>query len=217
MSTGKRQRAQFASGLTVLLPRVDNDRAPKRACLSQCTAPSPRRNRICVLPPPQLLAPVPVPAAHTACGRARTCLTHPGHTGPHSCPTRILAIADDVRDQAAAAISAWSTGAGPGGHERYLPECKARSNEGCLSGSFGERRTAAEGRVRPTNPLNSLPETCRSSWAAVELTFVYTGSRPTAAGGPLKERSFRSRAMATTAVVAMSPRHMSACRSGTRR
>lgn len=34
------------------------------------------------------------------------------------------------------------------------------------------------GRVRPTDPLNSLPETCRSSWAAIQLTFVKTGSRP---------------------------------------
>jgi len=34
------------------------------------------------------------------------------------------------------------------------------------------------GRVRPTNPLNSRPETCRSSWTATQLTFVYTGSRP---------------------------------------
>ena len=38
---------------------------------------------------------------------------------------------------------------------------------------------AAFGRVRPNNPLNSWPETCRSSWAAIQLTFVYTGSRPT--------------------------------------
>jgi len=39
----------------------------------------------------------------------------------------------------------------------------ARISAGCASG---------EGRVRPTNPLNSLPETCRSSWAAIQLTFV---------------------------------------------
>jgi hypothetical protein len=31
---------------------------------------------------------------------------------------------------------------------------------------------AAMGRVRPTNPLNSLPETCRSGSAAIQLTFV---------------------------------------------
>lgn len=36
------------------------------------------------------------------------------------------------------------------------------------------------GRVRPTNPLNSLPETCRSSWDAIQLSFVYTGSQPSA-------------------------------------
>ena len=39
------------------------------------------------------------------------------------------------------------------------------------------------GRVRPTNPLNSLPETCRSRWAAIQLSFVYTGTRPSAAAG----------------------------------
>ena len=39
-------------------------------------------------------------------------------------------------------------------------------------------RAAGVGRVRPTNPLNSLPETCQSSWAAIQLSFVYTGSRP---------------------------------------
>jgi len=33
-------------------------------------------------------------------------------------------------------------------------------------------RTPDLGRVRPTDPLNSLPETCRSSWAAIQLTFV---------------------------------------------
>lgn len=31
---------------------------------------------------------------------------------------------------------------------------------------------AAMGRVRPTKLLNSLPETCRSIWAAIQLTFV---------------------------------------------
>ena len=30
----------------------------------------------------------------------------------------------------------------------------------------------------PANLLNSLPETCRSSWAAIPLLFAYTGSRP---------------------------------------
>jgi len=29
-----------------------------------------------------------------------------------------------------------------------------------------------KGRVRPTKLLNSLPETCRSIWAAIQLTFV---------------------------------------------
>ena len=28
------------------------------------------------------------------------------------------------------------------------------------------------GRVRPKNPLNSLPETCRSSWTAIQPTSV---------------------------------------------
>jgi hypothetical protein len=28
------------------------------------------------------------------------------------------------------------------------------------------------GRVQPTNPLKSSPETCRSSWAAMQRTFV---------------------------------------------
>jgi hypothetical protein len=36
------------------------------------------------------------------------------------------------------------------------------------------------GRVQPTNPLNSLPEAYRSSWAITQLTFVKNGSRPNA-------------------------------------
>ena len=44
-------------------------------------------------------------------------------------------------------------------------------------------RMSGEGRVRPPNALNSLPEACRSSWAAIKLTFVQTGSRLKAACG----------------------------------
>lgn len=34
------------------------------------------------------------------------------------------------------------------------------------------RTVTGAGRVLPANPLNSLPETCQSSWAAIQPTFV---------------------------------------------
>ena len=47
-----------------------------------------------------------------------------------------------------------------------------KESVGSPSGRFGATRLAGLGRVRPTNPLNSLPGTCRSSWAAIQPTFV---------------------------------------------
>ena len=44
--------------------------------------------------------------------------------------------------------------------------------DGSPCGRFGATRRAGLGRVRPTKPLNSLPETCRSSWAAIQPTIV---------------------------------------------
>ena len=53
---------------------------------------------------------------------------------------------------------------------------RSRRPLACATGCFREvssrPRMSLMGRVRPTNPLNSLPETCRSRWAAIQLTFV---------------------------------------------
>jgi hypothetical protein len=50
---------------------------------------------------------------------------------------------------------------------------EAKHEEPALSiGQLWRSPTGGYGRVRPTNPLNSLPETCPSSWAAIQPTFV---------------------------------------------
>jgi hypothetical protein len=41
-----------------------------------------------------------------------------------------------------------------------------------MTGRFLWSAWAAMGRVRPANPLNSLPETCRSRWTATQPKFV---------------------------------------------
>lgn len=42
----------------------------------------------------------------------------------------------------------------------------------CFRASESADCATAWGRVRPARPLISLPETCQSSWAAIQLTFV---------------------------------------------
>lgn len=48
--------------------------------------------------------------------------------------------------------------------DEYSKDCFAAVNLGLQMLGFG--------RVRPTNPLDSLPVTCRSIWAATQPTFV---------------------------------------------
>jgi hypothetical protein len=53
---------------------------------------------------------------------------------------------------------------------------ESNAGPGLMSGRYAARKqfkgTSALGRDRPTNALNSLPETCRWSWAVMQLTFV---------------------------------------------
>jgi len=69
---------------------------------------------------------------------------------------------------------------GPGGHERLLHGREARLTEAWMSGSFGERRTAAVGRQRAPSRQIGIPETGRSDRTARQRTFATARNRPSA-------------------------------------